>query len=67
MAAAPTYVQGQDGALLTVRTDWHADPGGPLTLSAQFGSVAVCLELARDDDRDLVQALDDWLVVSRPR
>lgn len=39
---------------------------GDLLVSMQASPVAIAAALSRDDVRDLVQALDDWLFDSRP-
>lgn len=55
----------RDGALLTVRLD-DAAAGAPLAVAVQFRGVALSIRLTRDDVRDLVQGLDEWLYDSRP-
>ena len=64
MTATPLEVY-RDGALLTVRLDDVA-ADGPLALAVQFRGVALSIRLTRDDVRDLVQGLDEWLYDSRP-
>ena len=61
--AAPLSLE-REGALLTVFTDLVDDDR--LQLAAQFASVTVTIGLTRDDVRQLVQGLDEWLYDSRP-
>ena len=55
----------RDEALLTVRLDDVA-AGAPLAMGMQFRGVSLSIRLTRDDVRDLVQGLDEWLYDSRP-
>ena len=55
----------RDEALLTVRLDDVA-AGAPLAMGMQFRGVALSIRLTRDDVRDLVRGLDEWLYDSRP-
>lgn len=63
MTTSPLSLE-REGALLTVFTDLVND--GRLQLAAQFASVTVTIGLTRDDVRQLVNGLDEWLYDSRP-
>lgn len=63
MTAPARFEDG--GVTMMVRTDWTT-PGGALAISMHCGPVALLLGISRDEVRDLVQALDDWLYESRP-
>lgn len=63
MTSAPLSLE-REGALLTVFTDLVND--GRLQLAAQFAGVTITIGLTRDDVRQLINGLDEWLYDSRP-
>lgn len=64
MSDAPSFVD-VDGARMAVRTDMR-DASGSLLITLSHQALVLAVELQRDQVRDLVQALDDWLFDSRP-
>jgi peptidyl-tRNA hydrolase len=61
-----TYEDPEGMATLTVRTDQVQPRGRGLLIGLQVQHVAVTASISRDEVRELVTALDEWLFDSRP-